>query len=615
MLDPYLDAGVFGPFEGQLAEAVLRRQPEAGADDALALAVAARATRLGHVCVRLDQVRVMVAADEPSGGAVAELPWPDADSWSRALERSPIVQVVEGNDAATTGPDPGDGQPVRPLVWDGGRLYLERYWRYETAIARQLTERGRPGGPAGTGVDRPTLDAALDALFGPPVGGLPDLQRLAAERGLTEAVSIIVGRPGTGKTHTVARLLVAAHQVASQRGRALNVALAAPTGKAAARMGEAVRQQLVTMHQRGEIGADLAATLGTTEPMTVHRLLGRRWGPDTRFRHDRADPLPHDLVVIDETSMVSVPLMAKLLDAVRPEAGLVLVGDPFQLTSIEAGTVMADIADLRVDGEHRGPGAGPLRGRVTELRQGHRFDEGSGIDDLAGAIRGGHADSVMSLLTAGRPDLCWIAPSDVDALASIEADLIAAADDVTTAAMAGDALAALAAATRVKVLTATRRGPGGRDQWSDRIRAGVSGYAPARQAGRWPVGTPLIVTGNDPVNRLFNGDVGVVVQRSGARMVAVATDEGVRELAPARMGEAEPWWAMTIHKSQGSEYPGVVISLPAVGSPILTRELLYTAVTRARSTVTVVATEEAIRAAVGRPVARASGLRDRLWPS
>jgi exodeoxyribonuclease V alpha subunit len=613
VLDPYLDAGVFGPFERQLAEAVLRRQPEAGADDALALAVAARATRLGHVCVRLDQVRAMVAAEERDDNVAGELPWPDVDPWSRALERSPIVRVVDRSDAATTGPDPWDGQPVRPLVWDGGRLYLERYWRYETAIARQLAERGRSGGPAGMGVDRPMLDAVLDALFGPVVDGPPDLQRLAAERGLTEAVSIIVGRPGTGKTHTVARLLVAAHQVASQRGRALTVALAAPTGKAAARMGEAVRHQLADMQQRGEVGAALAATLASTEPMTVHRLLGRRWGPATRFRHDRSDPLPHDLVVIDETSMVSVPLMAKLLDAVRPEASLVLVGDPFQLTSIDAGTVMADIADQRAGADHRAPA--PLRGRVTELRQGHRFDEGSGIDDLAEAVRAGHADSVMALLTAGRPDLVWIPPTDNDALASIEADLIAAAREVIAAAVVGDATGALAAATRVKVLAATRRGPGGRDQWSERIRTGVTGTAPSRQAGRWPVGTPLIVTGNDPVNRLFNGDVGVVVQRAGTRVVAVNTDQGMRELAPARLGEAEPWWAMTIHKSQGSEYPGVVIALPAAGSPILTRELLYTAVTRARSTVTVVATEESIRAAVARPVARASGLRDRLWPS
>jgi exodeoxyribonuclease V alpha subunit len=604
VLSPFVEAGVFGAFEVGLAAAVLRLEPLASGEDLLALALAARAPRLGHVCVELGHVADLVVPEDGGGPSSAALPWPEAARWADGLDRSPIVRRPEA---------PGD-RWIRPLVWDGRRVYLERYWRYEVAVATELGRRAAGAGPVPEPPNRSRagdpVEQALDTLFGPDPGSDQDLQRQAAGRALTHGVSIIAGGPGTGKTHTIARILAAAHLVAAAEGRDVQAALAAPTGKAAARMAEAVQSQVRAMQHEGVIGTGLAEALSATEPMTVHRLLGR--GDRTHFRHNRSDPLVHDLVVIDETSMVSLPLMAKLLDAVRPDARLVLVGDPFQLASIEAGTVMGDLVDR--GGGDDGRTDGPLEGRVTELRRGRRFGEDSGIAALAASVRAGDVDAVLALLAGQRSDVAWIPEHDASGLAAVRASVELAAVEVVEAAQSGDAAGALEAAGRIKVLAATRQGPLGLYDWSDRIEATALSVLPTGgHRGSVPVGTPVIVTGNDPLNRLFNGDVGVVVLRDGNRTVAMGGPGGLRYLAPARLREWERWWAMTIHKSQGSEYPHAVVSLPPAGSPILTRELLYTAVTRATSLVTVVGSEESVRSAVERPVARASGLRDRLW--
>ena len=628
VLTPFVEAGVFGTYEVQFAATVLRLQPGLGAEELLALAVAARAPRFGHVCTPLDSMAVRLA--ELDGEEVEGLPWPPASGWADRLRRSDLVATASA---------PGDG-PVRPLVWDGDRLYLQRYWHYELAIAEDLARRCAPvsadreSGPPASGVDR-----VLDSLFGPAGSGPSEQQRLAARRALAPGVSIIAGGPGTGKTYTVARLLAAAHLVAADQGRTLSVALAAPTGKAAARMGEAV-QAAATEIDLTE-GADVAAALAATAPTTIHSLLG--WEDRTHFRHDRNHPLPEDMVVIDETSMVSLPLMAKLLDAVRPEASVVLVGDPFQLASIEAGTVMSDVvgpmgrpeeSDRR--GEETPPppvvatptlwdsvkdpvpepaGAGVLAGRVTVLRTMRRFEGDSTIAALADTVRSGDGARALTLLEQGAADLRWVRPDDVDGLATVTGELAAVGGELVAAATAGDGAAALDAASRVKVLAATRRGPLGMADWTDRIERGVAGLVPSFHPDRrWHVGRPVLVTANDRANRVFNGDTGVVVEGEEGMEVVLASGDVLRRLAPSRLDRVETWWAMTIHKSQGSEFAHAVVSLPDHRSPILTRELLYTAVTRARDRLTIVAGAEAVEQAVARPLARASGLRGRLWP-
>ncbi len=411
--------------------------------------------------------------------------------------------------------------------------------------------------------------------------------------------------------------------------------------------------------------------------VTLHRLLGSI--PGRGFRHHAANPLDADLVVIDETSMVDLSLMAHLLDALRPDTALVLVGDPNQLASVEAGTVLGDIV-----GAASQPGS-PLAGHITELTRIYRFGERSNIAAVAGAIRRGDADETMQVLLSPverrrphdppEPDaprqlvlsgldgstetesdasatdmgttetdtVGWVPVDDEAAVAAVAERLIDAGVRMVVAARDGDSSLALESASTAKLIAATRRGPFGLYAWTDRIEAGVASrvtdeVGSLRRGERWYIGKPVLITANDPILELANGDVGVVIatgpefglrgtegcrQLRGPgvdgpapeRVVAVRAGGTVRHIPPARLDRVEPWWAMTIHKSQGSEFPEVVVALPEAGSPILTRELLYTALTRARRSVTVIGSEEAVRAAVERPVSRASGLLARLGAS
>lgn len=612
VLRPFVSAGVFGSTEVHLV-AALARLAEAPLGDAVAigLAAAARGPRLGHVCIDLSDVEQLIAEQRDDQMTPEPLPWPARDAWSAALARSPLVAT----------PASWSQVPLRPLVWDGQRLYLQRYWRYEEIVADALLAR------AATPSTPPTqsLLASLKAAF-PATGsegerrtetahdqGGEDLQHRAARAALTGHLVVIAGGPGTGKTRTIARMLASAQYLATTSGQEVQVALTAPTGKAAARMSEAVTLAVADAQREGLLDASTAAALRATEATTMHRLLG--WLPGNRFRYHRDNPLPHDLIVVDETSMVSLPLMAHLLEAVRPNARLALVGDPFQLASVEAGTVLSDIVGPLRSAEGAPAPSGPHPPlQIVVLRRGHRFAQDSTIAALAQRVQAGDADGLIELLRAPSEDVEWIKETDDAQRQNLESVAVQAAVEVVERARAGDPRAALDATLRFKVLCATRSGPEGLGAWTQRIDAGQRAHFHLPTAARWMEGRPLLVTANDSLNHLSNGDVGIVVTHHGHPMVAFASGEGVRYLSPARLSDIETWWAMTIHKSQGSEFDHVVASLPTASSPILTRELLYTALTRAKVRLTVVSSEASLRAAVARPVARASGLRARLWP-
>lgn len=602
VLAPFAAAGVLDAASVHVAAALARAVPGLDGPVALAAALAARAPQHGHVCVVPAEVVALLADDDRLVGDIGALPWPEPSAWVTAIEASPAVRH------AST-PPTGD---LLPLVWDGARLYLERYWRYEQAVAAQL--RQRASSVEGLAAPGSALEAALDAHFGPDDVTTPDRQRLAAATALTRSCSVIAGGPGTGKTRTIARLLAAAHELAATRGRPLDVALAAPTGKAAARMTEAVHAEVGAAGLPPAVAAPLIGTVATT----IHRLLGSLGGVE--FRHDRRNPLPHDLVIIDETSMVSLPLTARLLDAVRPEATVVLVGDPFQLTSVEAGAVLGEVVAAGA-----GPlAAGPLVDRVVVLERVHRFGADSAIAALADAIRTGDADAALGVLTAADGDgsgppgadgseVRWVHTDDPAGLAACHRLAADAAVGVVEAARDGDATLALARATDTKVLCATRLGPLGSYAWRERIEAHLAVAVPdAEVHRRWYVGRPVIVTRNDYPNRLVNGDTGILVAGDPRASVVFPAGDELRHLAMSQLAAVETWWSMTVHKSQGSEFRHVIVALPEPPSPVLTRELLYTAVTRAKGRVTLVASEAAIRAAVGRPAARASGLADAL---
>lgn len=574
-LTPFVDAGILEAADVHFA-AMLARIANPSDCVLLAAALAVRAPRFGHVGVDLASVDASVTSADATVDVDA-LPWPDAAPWIEEVSASELVQTGAG----------GVGNRVLPLVWEHGLLYLQRYWQFEVAVAEHLRTRST--------AERPFSDAdptaVLEELFGS--GDEPNLQRDAADAALRYPMTVIAGGPGTGKTFTVARLLAA---MSSLGGEELDIALAAPTGKAAARMTEAVKIEVAG----SDLAPEVSAHLNAIEASTIHRLLKPR-GPG-KFAHNASNPLPHDVIVIDEMSMVSLPLMARFLDAVRPETRLVLVGDPFQLASIEAGSVLGDVVESATASKSS---------NTVVLQRMHRFGAESPIARLAGAIRAGDTENAIALLESGEEELRWVKPDDQGEMARLRSHVVLNAADVMAAAAAGDADAALQAIAELKVISAQRRRPNGVYAWNNYIeaRATESGH---RLNHEWYVGRPVMVTNNDYRTELFNGDLGVVVQHEGQKMVAFPGVEGIRYFEPARLDDVDTLWAMTIHKSQGSEFEEVIVSLPPDWSPLLTRELLYTAVTRARKKLVVVASEETLQATINSSKARATALEQRL---
>jgi exodeoxyribonuclease V alpha subunit len=549
-LRAFNDAGVLSAADVHVARRLAALGGCAG-DDAvlLALALAARAPRLGHVLVDLATIRATVAVDTEEPIDLDALPWPDAATWRDAVAACPLV---------------GDADD-RPLRLEGDALYLDRYWREERRVAALLAERAAaPGGGA--------LSADVDPAA---------LGRLA----------VVAGGPGTGKTTLVARIVAA---LAEEAEGAPLVALAAPTAKAA----DGLRATVHAAAQDLPVSEEVWTFLRSLTASTLHRLLGWRGDTRSRFRHHRENRLPHDVVIVDETSMVSLTMMSRLLEAVRDDARLVLVGDPDQLSSIEAGAVLGDLV-----------AAPSMRGRIAALTRVHRY--GGAIGAVADAIREGDADAAVAALRAGGEHVVWL---DVDAAGAADLEPIRAAATATgraviAAALEGRAQAALSELKAFRLLCAHRRGPYGVTAWT---AAAERWLAPEIDAAggrlRDHPGRPLLVTQNDYDLNLFNGDTGVIV-RDGDRLVAAFDGKEVR---PNQLASVETVYAMTVHKAQGSQFATAAVILPPPSSRILTRELLYTAVTRAQDRLVVAGTEAAVRAAVARPAARASGLAARL---
>jgi exodeoxyribonuclease V alpha subunit len=583
LLRAFNDAGVLTAGDVQIAT---RLAAIAGDDDpevVLATAFAVRAPRLSHVLVDLPSLRETVAVDADEPVDAAALPWPDPTAWLQRLADSPLV----------AGDDEVDGPP-RPLRLVGNALYLDRYWREERQVAADLLAlRDAPAADLADG----DVDERVHRLLGDAAAGS---QGLAARAATGHALTVIAGGPGTGKTTTVAAI---AALLAEQTGpRRPLLALVAPTGKAAARLQESVRASAHAL----DVDAPIADWMADLEASTLHRLLGRRPGSHSRFLHHRGRRLPHDVVIVDEASMVSLSLMARLVEALPPHARLVLVGDPDQLTSIEAGAVLGDIV-----------AAGPAAGIATfVLEHGHRF--GPGIDRVATAVRRGDPDATIEALERGDDGVTWIPadPADPGAAASmapVRERATAGGRAVLDAARAGQGAEALAALGCFRLLCAHRRGSHGVSRWLSQVETWLA--ADIDSGGtRFYVGRPLMITANDYDLRLFNGDTGVVIAAPNRRPVA-AFDRGAGDIitvSPARLGPVDSVYATTIHKSQGSQFDTAAVLLPPPESRILTRELLYTGITRARSELLLVGTEASIRAAIARPATRASGLRRRL---
>jgi exodeoxyribonuclease V alpha subunit len=557
LLRTFNEAGLLDSADVHVAQRVTALGKESDETVALAVAFVVRALRGGSVCLDL----AAMAADS----GVPDLPWPEPLEWLAAVRASQLVDELK---------------VLR--LYDDRLLYLDRYWREEKQVCADLL---------GLSVSGATVEVpALDRLF--PAGY--EEQRAAAEVALSQSVTVLTGGPGTGKTTTVARLLALLAEQAELSGRAgLRMALAAPTGKAAARLTEAVAFEVEKLD---DVDRDQLTGL---QAVTLHRLLGSRPDTSVRFRHNRANRLPHDAIVVDETSMVSLTMMARLLEAVRPEARLILVGDADQLASVEAGAVLADL----VDGLSARDDV-----RVTALRTSHRFGESIGA--LADAIRVGDADRVLELLRSGDEHIEFI--EDDDPSARLRPILLPHAVRLREAAMFGAADVALATLDEHRLLCAHRRGPFGVQHWNRQVEQWLSEEAGRPPWSEWYAGRPLLVTANDYGLRVYNGDTGVVVAGADGLCALIASATGPLDFATSRLSDVETMHAMTIHKSQGSQADEVTVLLPSEDSRLLTRELFYTAVTRAKSKVRVVGSEASVRAAIDRRAVRASGLAQRL---
>ncbi|MGQ9660095.1 MAG: exodeoxyribonuclease V subunit alpha [Thermochromatium sp.] len=687
-LESWTRSGALRPLDLAFTRFIMEQTPER--DWAVLLAVALTSERNGHGHVCLDLADALGHPHALEVGAVREPPLPlpcatlTLNDWVARLAHSGAIEdrLGIGSGQPDAVPAPSDGADQPPLILAGTPerplLYLRRYWTYEQRIYTGIATRlNRP-------LDLPadTTRALLDALFAEEDGDAPPWQRIACALAARQSFAIITGGPGTGKTTTVVRLLALLQGLALKTGQPpLQIHLAAPTGKAAARLNESIAGRVESLpFDRLPGGREVLRQAIPTQATTVHRLLGPL--PDSRrFRYHAGQPLPAEVVVVDEASMIDVELMAALLEALRPDARLILLGDQDQLSSVEAGAVLGDlcrrarqahytpqtrdwlerVTGTRLPSELIDPKGRPLDQAIVRLKHSYRFSAKGGIGALAELVNTGLLDGqpVRDPLAAldrlfarqseqaaqadpslGRirrirltgeqdPQLdqlvrtgYWRGPGHLGYLAVLHEQR--PPDDADPSAFDEWARTLLKVQAGFQLLTPLRQGPWGVEGLNRRIQHLLSQGPKAPLAGAthpWFEGRPVLITRNDPALGLMNGDIGLTLrvstrqgkgQASAGLRVAFRAGDGsdaIRWIPPSRLGEVETVFAMTVHKSQGSEFTHTALVLPDVSSPVLTRELIYTGLTRSRSVFTLLySREEVVREALARQVERISGL-------
>lgn len=564
MLAELQSSGLLDLLDVELARALSRLVGTADPEVELAIALTSRHVRRGHSCFPIG----MSAAEIWPRESERPADLPDAAGWAELIARSPLSK---------------DG----PIVLDGaGRLYLRRYWQLEQDIAQELALRS--GTPPFVAEDAQWLSASLDRLF----PGDPDSpQRSAARNALRHSVSLLCGGPGTGKTTTVAAIVALLVECRLRQGEAPpRVMLLAPTGKSAARLGEAVRGAKSRIEAESEVLDEIPE-----QATTLHRALGmQRTG--MRFRQSADRPLEADLLVVDEASMIDLGLMRQLLNATPRTSRLLIVGDPDQLTSVEAGSVLRDLVAASADSS--------WRGRVTQLTKTYRYDESQPLGQLVGAIREGDGARVEALLQGdGAGEVTWVSS------AGLAAELDRAAAHWSTTLGSREPQEHFERRGRYVVLTPFRKGMVG----TEKLGADVLARLGRAEGGSGePSVRPIIIEENSHELKVYNGDFAMLVE--GNRSIATVQSEadGFRDIAEARLPRYSDAFALSIHKAQGSEFDEVLLVLPNEDAPMLSRELLYTAVSRARNAVRIVGPKEVVMAALGRRARRDSGLRDAI---
>ena len=582
----------------------------------LAAGLVSRATSQGDICLDLESVAGLTLLDDPTD-ATRSVVCPQLKDWLRKLKGSPAV---------------GSPGQIRPLVLDSHhRLYLYRYWEYEQIISQSIKRRIQT---PSQDVDVDHFKKALNRLFPHCAHQEVDWQKIAAAAACLRHFCVITGGPGTGKTFTVTKVLAMLLELTTHQR--LNIYLAAPTGKAAARLADILE---LTRKQLDSDSHIMSAF--PTEVFTIHRMLKPIEG-SPYFRYNAENPLPADVVVVDEASMVDLALMAKLLQAIPDSAQLILVGDKDQLASVEAGSVLGDICDRDVmhgfspafkkrikhlTGENLeqyvsdADTAKGLQDSVVVLHKSYRFEIGSGIGALSRSINDGDVERALQTLK-NRADsaLIWRElNSDAHVLEELAEQIVSAYRPCLAARDPAEALRCLEA---FKILCAVNIGPLG-VQAVNRLAEQVLSRHHLIQPNPnvenpWYAGRPVLITRNSYPLGLFNGDIGITLPPDGAERTKLVVyfrshDGSIRRFLPHQLPEHQTVYAMTVHKSQGSEFDSVLLILPGKDVPLLTRELVYTALTRARKNITIWGRSEILRKALNRSIRRTSGLRDALW--
>lgn len=641
----WYQAGWLRALDLSLAQYLQRQSPQDAPMIAFLAALVSHQLGRGHVCLELD-----VLLHEPD--RILQLPpersrvlWPAGIKLpSQLLDRITVASLVAQVQASAA---VSDGSVAAPLVLDGNRLYLYRYWQYERNICQALSLRLQP-----VAVDENVLQQTLQLLFWQTTGGRTNWQKLACANTVRSRFSIITGGPGTGKTYTVVRLLTLLHRLALAEQHPLRVALAAPTGKAAARMTESVLQELQQLKIQpfpAELQHSLDAVSG--KATTLHRLLGLKQD-SLQCRYHRYFPLPVDVLIIDEASMIDVEMMAMLIEALPPHATLVLLGDKDQLASVEAGAVLGQLCAGAEQGEYstatvnwlqemtgewlpeqyHSEQQNPLLQQITMLRDSRRFDGNSGVGELASDINRQHIWRVVDWFNhkvtserAGKPlqqfsDLQLVQPDEPTQAAFKTLCLTGFAtylEQVKQGAASGQSADEWAAQilrtfADFQLLCCVKSGQWGVDNLNLQMMQWLGHQRGQADFNPWYEGRPVMITQNDYSLDLRNGDIGIALRRNQDEPVRVAFTDNhnqIRWIMPSRLTHVETVYAMTVHKSQGSEFRHTVLVLPDKDSQVLTKELLYTGITRAKERFTLVAArpELAIQAAQ-RNTYRAGGL-------
>ncbi|MGC1550211.1 MAG: exodeoxyribonuclease V subunit alpha [Rhodanobacter sp.] len=631
------------PLDIALARFLAERDPHASPALLLLTALLSRQLADGHLCLDLAALDALAA----------EYEWPS--TWRVLLTTAPLSSPLLAD---------AQGLPLdAPLVLDDTRIYLRRYWNHERDVADAIGRR-----LAFMPLPPDALSEELTRLFPAPMGDTPDWPRIACALAARGAFSVITGGPGTGKTTTVVRLLGLLQTLhLRDRPRPLRIRLAAPTGKAAARLNASIAAQIARLDVSDAVRAAIPAQVDT-----LHRLLGAR--VDSRsFRHNRANPLHLDVLVVDEASMIDLEMMAAVLAALPEQARLILLGDKDQLSSVEAGAVLGDLCRRAEEGHyneataawlHAASGddisafirsdAQALDQQVAMLRHSHRFGAASGIGRLAMAVNAGDIHRVHNLLDTPHEDIAWISSDETARLAAVAIDgggtyFAPSASgntpqgyrhyltllrrerptvDAGETAHAEWAHRVLEGFDRFQLLCALRRGPFGAEGLNRQIADALQAAGLIESAHGWYEGRPVMITRNDYSLGLMNGDIGITLSMPGRDGIvrlyvafpignnADASDDGrenakVRFVLPSRLGDVDTVYAMTVHKSQGSEFEHTMLVLPGEASAALTRELLYTGITRARRWFSLLGPQNSVELAVTQRTRRHSGLAER----